>query len=307
MSQPNLSEVVQRALQDFIQAHKEMHTAMDVLRTFQREAQLQFETELVKDMLLQDPFDRFQDLQDNIKRLLQLIRVTDCHRILTKAGYSSIDATVRLNADDTMKKNGVASHLQLMFKYERSPADKSEHGPASVWYSIDLNRDNGPNERVLWVQVLAAGQTPSHLPAENMDQDDDDDEEWEEMDAEDNDREASIEEEDENSSDSKRHGTSIEIGLDQESAINDDDESRDKYVAGMDPEVLGRFLQWTQLGPMDEATAFFLLMTFPFYEHEWDLVGFVLDAVFGFTDDAQSSADQSMKEHGNGDSDDDFS
>ena len=36
---------------------------------------------------------------------------------------------------------------------------------------------------------------------------------------------------------------------------------------------------------MDDLTAFFILMTFPYYEHEWDMVGLVLDAVFGMDGD----------------------
>jgi hypothetical protein len=36
---------------------------------------------------------------------------------------------------------------------------------------------------------------------------------------------------------------------------------------------------------IDESTAFFILMTFPFYEQEWDIVGYVLDEVFGHEGD----------------------
>ena len=59
------------------------------------------------------------------------------------------------------------------------------------------------------------------------------------------------------------------------------DESCDTYMVYLDPDLLNQFLEWSHLSPMNEATAFFLLMTFPFYEHEWDLVGFVLDQAFG--------------------------
>ena len=36
---------------------------------------------------------------------------------------------------------------------------------------------------------------------------------------------------------------------------------------------------------------FFFLLTFPFYEHEWDLVGFVVDAVLGGEEDEEMEED----------------
>ena len=56
----------------------------------------------------------------------------------------------------------------------------------------------------------------------------------------------------------------------------------------MDPEVLETFLESTNLKSLNEATAFFLLMTLPFYEHEWDIVGYVLDTVFGGGEEGES-------------------
>ena len=42
---------------------------------------------------------------------------------------------------------------------------------------------------------------------------------------------------------------------------------------------------------MHEGTAFFILMTFPFYEHEWDLVGYLLEETFG--DDEEGETEDS--------------
>ena len=65
----------------------------------------------------------------------------------------------------------------------------------------------------------------------------------------------------------------------------DDENEPDSYLAHLDPDVLHEFLNLTKIqtknDDMHEGTAFFLLMTFPFYEHEWDLVGFVLEEIFG--------------------------
>ena len=69
------------------------------------------------------------------------------------------------------------------------------------------------------------------------------------------------------------------------SPLFDPNDTHDKFSANLDPEILHEFCESCDLLPMTEATGFFLLMTFPFYEHEWDLVGYVLDEVFGAGDD----------------------
>jgi hypothetical protein len=137
-----------------------------------------------------------------------------------------------------------------------------------------MSKNHGPNERLLWVQVFAEGSTPSHLPAKNLEVEGDGDDEWEDMDEEEED------------------GEKVMQDKEPSSATTDNDAPEcDGFVAHMDPDALGRFLEWSGLGKMDEATAFFLLMSFPFYEHEWDLVGYILDGVFGFNDDAENDED----------------
>lgn len=79
----------------------------------------------------------------------------------------------------------------------------------------------------------------------------------------------------------------------EEKDDDDDDEGSstndkvDLYSAFLDGDLLHDFLDFTGLEPMDEDKAFFLLMTFPFYEHEWDLVGYVLDEVFGMEEEVE--------------------
>jgi hypothetical protein len=65
----------------------------------------------------------------------------------------------------------------------------------------------------------------------------------------------------------------------------------DYYRAFVDPEILSKFLNWVdiQSKDMDDLTAFFLLMTFPYYEQEWDLVGFLLSSVFDVTEDGEEN------------------
>ena len=87
----------------------------------------------------------------------------------------------------------------------------------------------------------------------------------------------------------------FEVGDEDGNDVDDDDDdnngsSRDSYTAYLDPDILHEFLDWNEF-TMHDGTAFFLLMTFPYYEHEWDLVGFVLDEVFGGSDDDDDHCD----------------
>lgn len=57
-------------------------------------------------------------------------------------------------------------------------------------------------------------------------------------------------------------------------------------------DLLQTFCKQSNLSSLDEATAFFVLMCNPYYEHEWDLVGFVLDSVFDGSDDDEDENDE---------------
>jgi hypothetical protein len=315
-----LTTLVRTAIEAQIQSRKDDHTSLDVLRTFQQQAHLMFETEQVKDTLHSDPFDHLSEVQPQVKRLCTLLQVTDCHRVLAKSGYCYTEAVVRLSSDTAMRSQGVMSHLDLTFRYERqdgstinepsackttaaSTASKAVSPQATavsttVWYSIDVSRDNGPNERCLCVQVFAAGPTPSPLPAQNIEQDDGDDaDEWDDMDDVEDRGVVDAFVEDKTPCLPMKNANHKDKNDGEGTGKNGaDDGAHDRFLAEMDADVLNRFIQWTQLNPIDEATAFFLLMSFPFYEHEWDLAGYVLESVFGFEVD-----------HGDEDDDDDNS
>jgi hypothetical protein len=271
------------------------------------------------------------------KRWRSILLVTDCTRVHTKTGYVDIHAVVRLDADADMKRQGVQSHLELTFQYEREghdTANTSYNAPATreataptvpaaeiatrakmakqnsgdkatnVRYSIDLSRDSGPNEKLLWCHVLASSPTPSHLPAQSMEAEsaagDIDSEQWSDMedgnDLDMNDQETAVVNTDNGvkkgmPSDTDRiDETSVGAAMEDATSLVVTDDP-DRYYAGIDPDVLHQFLQWAHLPSMNELTAFFLLMTFPFYEHEWDMIGFVLDFVFGEEDDGDEDDD----------------
>lgn len=67
----------------------------------------------------------------------------------------------------------------------------------------------------------------------------------------------------------------------------------DGYIAGIDPDVLDLFVKNTGLSSsLDELTATFVLLTFPFYEQEWEIVNYVLESVFDIHPGAISGSDE---------------
>jgi len=163
------------------------------------------------------------------------------------------------------------SNVQLTFHYERRRKENDAKDENSrILYTIDVAKDFGQKERLLVIEVFAAGEGPSATPAEPLDE-----EGWEDAD------------------DAMDTEVLPEVGAKQDGEKQQ--QESDRYAAYMDPDVLHDFLEWTQLG-MDEFTTFFFLMSFPFYEHEWDLVGFVLDTVFGEAMDE----DEEIVQDGNG-------
>ena len=324
-------------------------TAEDVLRLLAEQATLEWQTEVLRTSLASDPFERWNSgaeddrtVQRTVERLRSRVRVVDYHRVHTKDGYVNLQATVQLpppaapataastsprkrhkqqNSIDLLHEQ-VTRHVQLHFRYERTCSTHTDSDTASssstVWYSIDLVKDYGPAERLLWVQVWGDGPAPAPGRAQNMEaEDDDDDEDWSDMehDSENGDMGnltkpvSTLLRQEETEAEKKMTTMDTALSSSDEaervdgesqrncpctvaSAMSNTDETQpvqppcDRFVAGMDPDLLERFLAWTGLGPgMDDLTAFFILMTFPYYEHEWDMVGLVLDAVFGMDGD----------------------
>lgn len=329
----SLKESVQELLQNFVQSQEASgaHIAVDILRVLQEESQLLYETQCLRDLLDQDPFQCYKDdakLQRVIQKFQQCLRVTSCHRLersddycLNQAVvcYGSYSANTRQanssnNASTSSKheqqkmsplhkkqkrqsptgssKNG-DDPIQLHFRYERDPA--TEHTATSIWYSIDLSKGYGPKQNIVTIRVWADGNKPSRLPAisiDNNDEQDSDDDDWEDIDDEgENDDKGDVNGQTNSELKTKEIPTerktrnptipNTKENDDVNSVAEDERQSRDRYACFVDPEMLHSFQECTRLESLDEATAFFTLMTFPFYQHEWDLVGFVLESVFG--------------------------
>jgi hypothetical protein len=290
----SLEEAVRLQLAAAVEADA-CNTAEDILRCYKEQATLLFETERIKSALTTDPFEHLHDAKSSVARLAKLLRVTEYHCVTTLAGYARTEATVVFAVDKAMKPT-VTSQVQLKFMYERTA-----NAAAQVTYSIDLSKDFGPSERMLWVSVEAVGSSPSINQAKNLAEcSDDGDDQWSDMDEDDDDDEDNnnlVGDDDHGDDD---HGDDTAEGTDDNPLraekmnghqTEEEDSACDTFIAGIDPELLTNFTQWTKLGPMDDMTAFFLLMTFQFYELEWDLVGFLLDAVFGSEDEDDDEGD----------------
>jgi hypothetical protein len=193
------------------------------------------------------------------------MEVISSTRVETQDGYAKTNVVVEWKRDDGMKD--VASNVRLTFHYERQLVQNenavNNSKRSQIMYTINVAKDYGPSERLLTIEVWAVGEGPSREPAEQLDE-----EEWKD--------------DDDDAMDASTEEVSAEGASTNDVATTK--KELDRYAAYMDPETLTDLLTWTQL-QMDEYTIVFFLMTFPFYEHEWDLVGFVLDAVFGETDD----------------------
>lgn len=262
------------------------------------------ETEDTRNMFETDPFEAFEKIKSQIRRFQSMIQVASCSRVRTRQ-YVSNDAVVTI---------GNGNDLQLTFRYEQKPRQgtKGTH----IWYSIEMAQNSySERKNLLVVQVWSPGDAPcTDNPAVCINDkmmegelEENEDDLWSDIDEDeeaDSEANGKTTEQDTSSSNpindpnpTKRAKLSENPGAASQSQGNNEDkeeaeeeeENCDSYMAFMDPELLHSFLAVTKLGPMDEDAAFFLLMTFPFYEHEWDLVGFVLSEVFGSEADEEDS------------------
>jgi hypothetical protein len=167
---------------------------------------------------------------------------------------------------------------------------------------------------LLWIHIYAAGVVPASHDTSLAININDDDDQWSDID----DDEESVQSDDKQSmlslSKAQHVSTSSGAAVTKSSTIassaihnaglditkniehgensNSNNQKLDRYEAGMDPDNVALLVSHLivmstvssenedHLAGLGDITIFFLLMTFPFYEHEWDLVGFLLQAVF---------------------------
>jgi hypothetical protein len=306
----NLRPQVRSALTSFLTSQDGYHLKTDVLRVIEEEARLMKETERVFDALDTDEMEQLGGIARQISHLKQQLRVSSYDKVRALDGYTRIEAVV----DIEWKQN----LMQLTFKYERKR--RMDGQGAHVRYSIEYSANRQQRENLLVVEVWSPQDRPSSGRAicinqslDHLNDEGEDDEEagWEDIDDNnDDDVEAvtgktkkiattpkAIED---SSAPERPNQASKRQKLCDDNDVQgtkpgnlpckneDEDESttdHDEYLAYLDPDLLHEFLKMANLQPMDEGTAFFFLMTFPFYDHEWDLVGFLLDEIFGGDED----------------------
>ncbi len=170
--------------------------------------------------------------------------------------------------------------------------DYSSFG-TDVTYYIDLSKDHLKKERLIDIYIQAPGICPSikeAVPLEEEinvveEQDDDDDEVlFDEFDENGNLMSSSCKEKD-HSQIKKEHqhdstSKSADDRCEYDSFNDNDNPDVDRYAAYVDPVVMQNFLHYTGLD-FDVQNTLFFLMTFPYYEMEWDVFGFLLSCVFG--------------------------
>lgn len=331
-------ELVKQTIQQALSNHASEFTSIDLLREFRRQSELLGETERIRELLISDPFEHWKEkasLAKQIEHLGERLQVVDVHRVATLSGYSFMDTVLEIpkivssskerrhNGKEKLKKKmerctiedrpkNDDTSTQLMFRYERRAEEVTSTGPRridpgidppTVWYSIDLSDGMGPLQRLLWVQVWADGhRRAEHLTAVNLEEDEDGSEDgWEDIDEDDNEVDV-IQEQKRQRMDDKMEQREVMKQPNESKVLetpgSSTAERADRYVAGIDPEVLQTFVDWIGLGSnsgASEVTVFFLLMTFPFFEHEWDIIGYLLESVFG----AGSDDDDEGKDGGN--------
>ena len=299
----NLRPLVRSALNNFITSQDGYHSKVDVLRVIEEEAMLMKETQYTIDMLDSDPMEQLSSVKNQIDRLKRLIQVRSCTRTRTTNDYCKIDAVV------TFEK---CNNLQLTFRYERKRRQE-EDGRISkagfhIRYSIEMSVNHRQRENLIVVEVWTANNWPSiekavcinkMMEGGDENENENDDEEWEDIEEGDDGTVAIEESTIKNNSpqkqgtiakrqklnDSQETNSSENNHLPKDGDTDDDSDEPDSYLAHLDPDVLHEFLELAGLqskrDEMHDGVAFFMMMTFPFYEQEWDLVGYLIEEIFG--------------------------
>jgi hypothetical protein len=171
-----------------------------------------------------------------------------------------------------------------------------------VTYKIDYSVDFGKMERLLGVDIYALDEHPSLEQAIPLQ----DEDAVEQLDKETKDTKNSVEGKEQRNDASTHSKDPGEDGIFEDVELSDDDNSDnkddsqsngnnssgggDRFGVYINPENVVAFLDRTNLN-LNDRSVFYFLLTFPFYEHEWDIPGFVLDALFDDDDDDDDEDD----------------
>ncbi|KAL9178622.1 hypothetical protein ACHAXT_001960 [Thalassiosira profunda] len=155
-----------------------------------------------------------------------------------------------------------------------------------VTYQIEYSVDYGKKEKLLGLDIYAPGEFPSIEEAVPLI---DDGEEGGERDGSGNE---ALKRDDEKccngDAPAKRDGSNakdefedVEMSDDggaYDKDTNIDGGNGDRFGIFIDPEAVVAFLDRVNMN-LNEQSVFYFLLTFPFYEHEWDIAGFLLSTL----------------------------
>jgi len=251
-----------------------------------------------------------------------MLSVVSCTRTTTLEGYTSIRAVVQLSNDGKMK--GVSENIRLQFCFLREPQHYSKadetNAPAAasdepekkrkrpnedeseedseklamdserqfepntiVSYQLDYSVDHGKMEQIFQIDVYASGGAPSIGEAIPI-IDEEEDEEDLETNGGDDDAEAP-----------PPKGTDeyeeVQMEDDDESHSADQaSDSADRFGVFIHLENVVAFLERSGMS-LNEHSIFYFLLSFPFYEHEWDITGFLLSVIGDEDEDDEDEQD----------------
>ena len=193
-------------------------------------------------------------------------------------GHCHIHGIVQLQRQPSTKKKKDDDFVQLEFSYERTPTPKNG---TNIVYTIWKSYNYGPKDIFINIEVIATGDTPSTEEAIPMFQtNDNEDQVWEDV---------IVSDEDDNSETMEELSSTSPMTRRNESTTELED-GKDYYSAFVNPSILTDWYT-TWKSNLDDAATLYLLMTFPFYEHEWDIVGYLMDTVFDQMDDDDETDD----------------
>jgi len=197
-----------------------------------------------------------------------------------------------------------------------------------VTYKIDYSIDYGKQHQLLGVDIYALGKHPSVEEAVPMFDDDIDDDE-QEGDVDDNDEDnmnrsgdvddtkltsmKQTEIDKKQSTDGEEFEDIVMSDDDDENISNEccnnnrsccnqkedatnntnDNEGGDRFGVHINPENVVSFLDHMNIN-FNEQSVFYFLLSFPFYEHEWDISGFLLTALFDDEDEDDEEDEEQM-------------
>lgn len=187
-----------------------------------------------------------------------------------------------------------------------------------VTYKIEYSVDYGKMEQLLGVDIYALGGYPSVEEAipmvdgedeDGQDDDDamggcdDDDEAKKAVDGKDDGSNGKTSPKRQNAKESSSSNSDAEFEEIEMSSSDDNGNEEeadqnvvesgkgDRFGVYVNPQNIVSFVDRTNMN-FNERSIFYFLMTFPFYEHEWDICGFLLSALFDDDDESEMEEDE---------------